>query len=737
MSPINVVFPNEDGPSRAKKWRIKKGEFVNVGKLLLIYTDVATDKVEKRMKSTQVGKVVKLCVKENDVLHPGQVIAQLEKCKHPTVMKGMCAECGADLIEEAESGQKEALMQANVPMVHSIPELKVTPELAEKIGLEDKERLLNDKRLVLLVDLDQTIIHTTNDHVPNDLEDVFHFQLYGKFSPWYHTRLRPHTRQFLKRISELYELHICTFGVRQYAHHIARTLDQTGELFSHRILSRDECFDPQSKTANLRALFPCGVDMVCIIDDRDDVWQGCLNLVQVKPYHYFKNTGDINAPDGLAKRDPQAPKIDTEEDLFKENDEGNMESNNGDSNSEEKPLNNENKEEFSNSDNDQEVEEINESSEKCETVKEEKENEEDKVDKEDKTEKEDVKTDKNNEKEAENDESKKKENENKDKVKKDNEDHDDYLLYLEDILKRIHAEFYNEKNGDPRTKTLKEIIPKVRLGILKGLHLTFSGLVPTNQNLDESRPYKVAKGIGATITQELTDKTTHLVAVHPGTAKCREAKKNPKIKIVNPDWLWTCAERWEHVDERLFPLKEAREFRKPPPHCTTPDPSTLLEAEDEEDPNHFPDNPLITLSRDEIADMGKEVDDDLKDSSDESDNDNDTSNSCKKRDLESSDDSDDREVYGYDEDSRMAKKRKTDNTKNDDVDECVSDLDEDEDEDDEEDPVTKFRHGGDLPDLDLGDTNSLDVSDLENDTYDDNSEWNAMGAALEREFLGD
>lgn len=52
----------------------------------------------------------------------------------------------------------------------------------------------------------------------------------------------------------------------------------------------------------------------------------------------------------------------------------------------------------------------------------------------------------------------------------------------------------------------------------------------------------------------MSDKTTHLVAIRPGTAKANAAKKNPNIKIVNPDWLWTCAERWEHVDERLFPL---------------------------------------------------------------------------------------------------------------------------------------------------------------------------------------
>lgn len=45
------------------------------------------------------------------------------------------------------------------------------------------------------------------------------------------------------------------------------------------------------------------------------------------------------------------------------------------------------------------------------------------------------------------------------------------------------------------------------------------------------------------------------------------------IRIVTPDWLWSCAERWERVEERLYPLNS--EFspvrRKPPAHCTSPD----------------------------------------------------------------------------------------------------------------------------------------------------------------------
>lgn len=42
---------------------------------------------------------------------------------------------------------------------------------------------------------------------------------------------------------------------------------------------------------------------VCIIDDREDVWNFAPNLIHVKPYHFFRHTGDINAPPGLTKQD--------------------------------------------------------------------------------------------------------------------------------------------------------------------------------------------------------------------------------------------------------------------------------------------------------------------------------------------------------------------------------------------------------------------------------------------------
>ena len=57
--------------------------------------------------------------------------------------------------------------------------------------------------------------------------------------------------------------------------------------------------------------------MVCIIDDREDVWNFAPNLVHVKPYIFFKNVGDINAPEKLQKSSKQNSKTPQNKELKK------------------------------------------------------------------------------------------------------------------------------------------------------------------------------------------------------------------------------------------------------------------------------------------------------------------------------------------------------------------------------------------------------------------------------------
>ncbi|XP_067363952.1 RNA polymerase II subunit A C-terminal domain phosphatase isoform X2 [Channa argus] len=699
----DICWPTGSVPLRLVEWRVKPGSLVNVDSVLALCAPIPQEKgaeaarlPEKKVKSDRAGVVKELCCQLGQVIPPGGVIIRIEECSHPVVMKGLCAECGQDLtqLQGTNGNQQIPISTATVSMVHSVPELMVSSEQAEQLGREDQQRLHRNKKLVLMVDLDQTLIHTTEQHCQRmSNKGIFHFQL-GRGEPMLHTRLRPHCKEFLEKIAKLYELHVFTFGSRLYAHTIAGFLDPEKKLFSHRILSRDECIDPFSKTGNLRNLFPCGDSMVCIIDDREDVWKFAPNLITVKKYIYFQGTGDINAPpgsreaqmtkkglpssqpvdctesagtrgideqnNGLRKRakdhvsgkdeftksqssqgvstnepahEPgQSKRSETEADsaaALKESLEDDRTNPKGDdsnrtceaqegANSSAPSHIESNNLDFdlsSDSDNDSVTEKppLSES------------DSEGKLSEAKKSGPEGVSQDPSNgdgaregdsncQSEGENNsstvepsgvvlpdpelgngcsdrrepetESQNSEQsgvttgeelldqsmEDEEEEEADN-DQDDHLIYLEEVLERIHAEYYVRyeaylKKEASEMPDIRKIVPELKRKTLEGMTVVFSGLYPTNYPMERTREYYHAKALGAKIGKSLVlssqdpGRTTHLIAARAGTEKVRQGQGCKYLNVVNPDWLWSCLERWERVEEQLYPLKD--EYSKTP-----------------------------------------------------------------------------------------------------------------------------------------------------------------------------
>jgi RNA polymerase II subunit A-like phosphatase len=233
----------------------------------------------------------------------------------------------------SEKNSKRATVYAS----HGNTALKVSAKEASRISEEAKRRLLQGRKLSLVVDLDQTIIHATVDPTvaewqkdpsnPNydAVKDVRAFQLIddgpGGRGCWYYIKLRPGLEQFLEEITKKYELHIYTMGTRAYAQNIAKIVDPDQRFFGDRILSRDESGSLTIK--NLQRIFPVDTDMVVIIDDRGDVWQWSPNLIKVTPYDFFVGIGDINSSflpkktDNVSRRSrtpPPSPPFESSED---------------------------------------------------------------------------------------------------------------------------------------------------------------------------------------------------------------------------------------------------------------------------------------------------------------------------------------------------------------------------------------------------------------------------------------
>jgi hypothetical protein len=359
-------------------------------------------------------------------------------------------------------------------------------------------------------------------------------------------------------MSKLYELHIVTFGEREYARKIASFMDKDKKYFHDRILSRNELTNPFSKTDNLRfvflkqnivvsktifilnrALFPCGDLMVCIIDDRDDVWDYAKNLVCVKPYVFFKNTGDINEPQSklLVKNKIEQYKEKQNETELKPNEKDEI------YNLQTKLIDN------------KENELIN-----------------------------DVKIETNTASTASISENNNNNIENED---------DDYLIYLEDILRKVHDEYYrqyeekmreceisddeDDEIDESNLPDMKKVLPQLREQVLNDVVITFSGVVPTDYDLYKQKCYTMAISLGAKVNRDLVfnkndddeqQETTHLVAANYGTSKVHEALKlislNKSVKqlfIVQPEWLIECYQKWVRVDEEPFLLNKDYEYK--------------------------------------------------------------------------------------------------------------------------------------------------------------------------------
>lgn len=112
---------------------------------------------------------------------------------------------------------------------------------------------------------------------------------------------------------------------------------------------------------------------------------------------------------------------------------------------------------------------------------------------------------------------------------------------------------------------------ELRRDVLRGANVVFTGVIPTSAKQEDSQPWRIACGLGTKVSNGIvtpkdakcnSDVTTHVIAGRLGTEKSYRAVKSRGIKLVNPGWLFCCHERWEWVDERLFPVEGLEKYRQ-------------------------------------------------------------------------------------------------------------------------------------------------------------------------------
>jgi RNA polymerase II subunit A-like phosphatase len=528
--------------------------------------------------------------------------------------------------------------RAQINMIHDNVALTVSQSEANKVEEEAKRRLIASKKLSLVVDLDQTIIHATVDPTvaewqkdpenPNyeAVKDVRKFQLVddgpGARGCWYYIKLRPGLKEFLENISKVYELHIYTMGTRAYARNIAELIDPDRRIFGDRILSRDE--SGSLITKNLQRLFPVDTKMVVIIDDRGDVWKWNENLIKVTPYDFFVGIGDINSSflpkktkikfiskteasaqsgptqDTASEATPPVPELQA--------DDGSSDSGSPTSvDAPQTPPDVSALEQLVSMGGGDDPEVLQAQAQQQDEVLAAQLQDRPLLQKQMKLDaEEDAMT------------AKLQENGEADHPPPSHHHHnllrddDNELYYLEQSLRQVHTEFFdtytrqlaaaqggrlaelrgaqltNKKKGSASASMdldlipdVKSIMPAIKSRVLAGVVIVFTGVVPIGTDIHSSDIAIWARGFGARVEEEVSRRnTTHVVAARNRTAKIRRAvsQGRGKIKVVSTKWLMDCITQWKKIDETPYLLKtDDGEVGKPLPG---EDDEILSESED-------------------------------------------------------------------------------------------------------------------------------------------------------------
>lgn len=181
-----------------------------------------------------------------------RAIAYIEECLHPGFLDGLCFVCGFSMIKEDNDNildhhcNSADATSTNVvdPTVQVTVSGGVTMTVSERegrqIAQQDSERLLKQRKLSLVLDLDHTLVHATSDHrarqyVNHDEVRTLRLPLWEGMPPpsqyphtisWmqHYVKFRPNLKELLESVQPTYELTVYTAGTRQYAEEITIVL---------------------------------------------------------------------------------------------------------------------------------------------------------------------------------------------------------------------------------------------------------------------------------------------------------------------------------------------------------------------------------------------------------------------------------------------------------------------------------------------------------------------------------
>lgn len=226
-------------------------------------------------------------------------------CQHSCTFKSLCVDCGTvvQTIKKKESFSLDWIS----------PGLSVSKEYAvENMYKKENNVLLDRKKLRLVLDLDETLIHCIKiDKPKQDLMDIegeeeqdeevlyeerrvqlpkstcLNHGIFQLGESLFYVYLRPGVEEFLDTVSQFFDIYIYTHGTTKYAHKVLDFLKETMNtqglnLNIQGISSRNTSQKSEKKLSKML----CSRSTSVIVDDNPKVWNvdDQNNILRVTPF---------------------------------------------------------------------------------------------------------------------------------------------------------------------------------------------------------------------------------------------------------------------------------------------------------------------------------------------------------------------------------------------------------------------------------------------------------------------
>ena len=246
------------------------------------------------------------------------------RCNHPATFAGLCVVCGIDiaintdqehaaptinighLAQTAERSRREREGEEKRDSLFSL--MRSTRGHAKEIASSHFAQMIQAKKLVLVLDIDHTLLHSIDRRTIGWDKGKCPPGVFELLDGVTISVLRPGLSSFLESVHHLYEIHLCTMGIRSYAKEVAHLMDPNKKYFRG-VVTRDD-HDVKGQK-NLQSLM-VEPRISLIMDDCTNVWheENHGAILKVDPFLVFiedtkKKTTEYRGLNGCDQTDTE------------------------------------------------------------------------------------------------------------------------------------------------------------------------------------------------------------------------------------------------------------------------------------------------------------------------------------------------------------------------------------------------------------------------------------------------